>query len=369
MSKRVFLHMATPKSGTSYLQALLWHNVDALRHHSLLLPASFDTHYVAAKAVTERTRMRETAVDPATAWSTLASASHQWHGDVLISHELLAPATAEQARKALIQLQPAEVHLIITARALHRQIPAAWQQGVQGGLALTLETFANQVRDRTRRGLWFWSVQDVPAIAERWSQEVVTPDRVHIVTVPHAAAEPTTLWRRYASVLQLDPDRYDVNVPRTNVSLGRVETEVLRRLHRARDDRFPDTKHSPWTRGLLVDEVLSQRRGDPIWLPNETESWLAPRIDTMTRAIFGRGYAVVGDVADLSWRPAPSGVETGSTVTDDHMAEVLAWTVQQLTGHLRRLAPDAPILATSPGGVTEILDLLDRIRAAAARQR
>lgn len=369
MSKRVFLHVATPKSGTSYLQALLWHNVDALRHHNLLLPATFDTHYVAAKAVTGRTRMRETGVDPATAWSTLASASHEWHGDVLISHELLAGATVDQARRALGQLQPAELHLIITARALHRQIPAAWQQGVRGGLRLTLETFANQVRNRTRRGLWFWAVQDVPAIAERWSQGVVTPNRVHIVTVPGEATEPTNLWRRYASVLGLDPEMYDVNVPRTNVSLGRTETEMLRRLHRVCDDRFPDAKSSPWTRGLLVDEVLSERRGDPIWLPDETESWLSPRIDTMATAIAGRGYAVVGDLADLSWQSAPPGVETGSTVTNDQMAEVVAWTVQQLTGHLRRLAPDPPILATSPGGVTKILDLLDRIRTAAARQR
>ncbi len=49
MAERIFLHVATPKSGTSYLQALLWQNVDLLRRRNLLLPETSETHYGAAK--------------------------------------------------------------------------------------------------------------------------------------------------------------------------------------------------------------------------------------------------------------------------------------------------------------------------------
>ncbi len=246
MSKRVFLHVATPKSGTSYLQGVLWHNRDSLREAGLLLPGTFDAHYVAAKAVTERTTMRHTEVDPGTVWATLTAGCNEWAGDALISHELMAPATTEQARRAVDQLRPAEVHLIITARALHRQIPAAWQQGVRGGRGLTLETFVNQVRTRTRRGVWFWTVQDVAAVANRWSHAGIPLENVHIVTVPRDATEPTELWRRYASVLGLDAESYDADIPKKNASLGRAETEMVRRLHRLRDDRFPDPR-AKWT--------------------------------------------------------------------------------------------------------------------------
>lgn len=361
MSKRVFLHVATPKSGTTYLQAVLWRNADALGEASLLLPGTFDAHYVAAKAVTERTRMRHTGIDPRTAWTALAASCDEWDGDALISHELMAPATTEQAQRALDQLKPTEIHLLITARALHRQIPAAWQHGIRGGRSLTLETFAYQVRNRTRRGVWFWSVQDVAAIANRWAAAGIAPENIHIVTVPRDASEPTELWRRYASVLGLDPSRYDADIAKQNRSLGRAETELVRRLHRLRDDRFPGPRNSRETLAML-DEILSRRRSDPIWLPDESEAWLGPLVGAMISEITDQGYGVTGDLADLCWQPAPSHVETGSAVSDEQVHEVVTWTVEQLCARLHKLAPEVAELAPASSGVVEIVDLLDQIR-------
>ena len=64
MAERIFLHVGTPKSGTTYLQAVLWQNADALKSEGLLLPGRFKTHYAAAKGVTSRTGMkREIGVD------------------------------------------------------------------------------------------------------------------------------------------------------------------------------------------------------------------------------------------------------------------------------------------------------------------
>ena len=39
MSKRVLLHVGTPKTGTSYLQHVLFHNRRALREHGISYPA------------------------------------------------------------------------------------------------------------------------------------------------------------------------------------------------------------------------------------------------------------------------------------------------------------------------------------------
>lgn len=366
MAERIFLHVATPKSGTSYLQALLWQNVDLLRRRNLLLPATFETHYGAAKSVTQRINMRRTDIDVASAWETLARESNTWGGDVLICHELFAPATNQQAGQAKDRLRSEELHLVITARALHKQLPSAWQQGVRGGMQLTLEEFGRQVRDQRGRGRWFWSVQDVLAIAGRWGAGI-PPERVHIVTVPPDAADPTTLWNRYASVLDLEPTGYvtDVPVPSQNLSLGRVECELLRRIHLQRDSRFPDPKHSGWTRGVLVDEILAQSSGAPLALPAEARTWLNERTDVMVRAIEQRGYDVVGDLADLPEPALAHDVEGTGAITDQEIDDVVNRTVAQLQERLTALVPGSTSLV-QPGAasITDILDLLDRIRQA-----
>jgi hypothetical protein len=45
-TQRVFLHVGSPKTGTTYLQGVLWRNREALRRQGLLLPLdSVGDHY------------------------------------------------------------------------------------------------------------------------------------------------------------------------------------------------------------------------------------------------------------------------------------------------------------------------------------
>ena len=49
MTKKVYLHVGTPKTGTSYLQHVLFHNQARLRSHGIHYPADrFDAHFLAA---------------------------------------------------------------------------------------------------------------------------------------------------------------------------------------------------------------------------------------------------------------------------------------------------------------------------------
>lgn len=367
MAKRVFLHVATPKSGTTYLQAVLWQNTEVLREAGLLLPGTFQTHYTAAKAVTKRRRMREVDIDITTAWSRLANQTNRWSADALICHELFAPASAEQAEAARSALDASETHLILTARALLKQVPAAWQQGLKGGDMLPFERFVRNVRDATGKGEWFWSVQDLGDVARRWGAGIPA-DRVHIVTVPPDSTDPTLLWRRYASVLGIDPGSCDVDVPKKNVSLGCAEAEVLRRVHSRRDARFrndPERSYVAWTRKLLAVEILGERHGAPFGLPANTQEWIPERTAAMTSEIRDRGYHVVGDLADLNWQPPSPQNRLPSSVTDDEVQEVCTWTITRLREELVQRQPDAVPPAVGPDdGVDGILELLEHIRAA-----
>ncbi len=366
MANRVFLHVATPKSGTTYLQRVLWRNAEVLRKGNVLLPGTFKRHYTAAKSVTDRKQMRQVNIKVTGAWPRLAEQINSWPDDALVSHELFAPATVEQAETAKAALNAAETHLILTARALHKQLPAAWQQGVRGGNTLTFDRYLDRIR--TGEGTaakWFWSVQSLADIAQRWGVGIPA-EHIHIVTVPPDSSNPGLLWQRYASVLSIDPASCDIDIPKKNVSVGAVEAELMRRVHNRGDSRFrDDRRYSPWTRRLLVKGVLSERRGTPFGPPDDAREWLSERTAAMTRAIEAGGFSVVGDLRELDWQPPLVETRQISDVTEEEIAELCAWTIGRLQEELVQRHPAAALPAVGPDdGIDGILELLEHIRAA-----
>lgn len=63
--------------------------------------------------------------------------------------------------------------------------------------------------------------------------------KFHVVTVPPRGAPPDVLWRRFASVLELDADRLDVAQSVVNSSLSAEHAELLRRINTRLADRLP----------------------------------------------------------------------------------------------------------------------------------
>jgi hypothetical protein len=364
MAKRVFLHVGTPNSGTTYVQAVLWQNADALKRDGLLLPGRLALHYAAAKGVTTRTAPRhEVDVDVQRGWQRLARLSREWGDDALIGHELLAPASREQARAAKRKLGQTEVHLVLTVRALHRQLPASWQEQVKGGMALPFETFIDRVRDREARGEWFWEVQDTADIIARWAPRGQA-SRAHVVTVPVDSSDAALLWSRFAGVLGLDPAAYDSEAPSTGRPLGVVETELLRRVHAVRDGRFTDPQRHLWTRRILAGDVLAQRASAPIRLPDSVRPWLDARTDEIVETIRKRGYDVAGDLSELAWTDPPPDARAVSSVTEDEIDETSRWAIARLQEALVERQPaHAPPAVGPDDGVAGILELLEHIRA------
>ena len=137
----------------------------------------------------------------------------------------------------------------------------------------------------------------------QWSGGL-TPDRVHVVTVPSveaARADPGLLWSRFCTVFGIDPDWTPEDSERVNTSLGMAETQVLRGLNR-RIDRTTrrESDHDQLIRGMLAEETLAaRRRSRPITLPPKLEEWAAERGRAWVEWIEGSGVDVVGDLEDL----------------------------------------------------------------------
>jgi hypothetical protein len=321
VSKRIFLHVGSPKTGTTFLQQVLWSQRDLAREQGLLLPLeSFHDHFLATLDVRELTDRPETPPRASGIWERTVEEARAWDGDVLVSHELFAAATRAQATAAVEAFGPdAEVHVVLTARDLVRQIPAEWQEHVKHRDVLTYQEFVALLREE-RKGTWFWRVQDYPRVLGRWGA-VVPADRVHVVTVPPAGAPPEQLWTRFAALLGLDPEAFDLGGHRANTSLGYEQAELLRRVNAALGDRLPLPGPYPVdVKDLFAQTLLTRQPGAKIALAGDDVGYAVERSRRMADAIAALGVDVVGDLDELV--PAlPETPPPPPQVTDERLLE------------------------------------------------
>jgi hypothetical protein len=306
--RRVLLHVGAPKTGTSFVQDLLFTHRAALAEQGILYPADrFDAHFLAALDLMELSwgGLEKQAVG---AWDRLAGQVREWDGDVIVSHEILATASPEQVRHALQALGDSEVHVLVSARDLVRQIPAEWQENVKHRRVVGYHDFLDKITDPRRTGRlasWFWGVQEVPDILDRWGS-TLPPEHVHVVTVPRPGAPYDLLWQRFAQVLGIDPARYSPTTSRSNPSLGVPETALVRRINeRVNNGVLANEDYRRLVRELLAHRTLSARVGSPrLALPPGVRDWAVELSESWIEELGARGYDVVGSLDDL--RPGPA---------------------------------------------------------------
>lgn len=315
-AKRVYLHIGAPKTGTTYLQDVLFRNRAALADQGLLVPGgTAAAHYEAALDL--RALAFGGYRDPRAegAWAELVEQVMEWHGPTaVISHELLSGADDDAMARAVASFDDTtgdtEVHVIYTARDLGRQVPAMWQESVKNGQELQFGTYLRRLSSRKRRGRAariFWRQQHLVEVLQRWSAHV--PDeRLHVVLVPPPGRPNDVLWRRFASVLGVQTDGLDLAVERTNVSLGLAEAELLRRVNVVLDDDLAWPDYGPTVKFWFAEQVLAELTSGPrAAVPGSMRRWLERQATQMTTALAESGWDVVGDLSDL--HPVVDGAE------------------------------------------------------------
>ena len=360
MARRIFLHVAATKTGTTFLQQVLWANREQTRDQGLLLPGEgVLDHFRAALDVRESAHLVRDPERVGGAWQRLVTEADAWPGDALISHELFSPATAAQAERAVRSFRDAEVHVVVTARDLVRQIPSEWQEHVKHRSVLTFPEFVALVRADPDRGPFspngyhFWEAQDLCRILDRWGS-TLTPARVHVVTVPVAGSGGDTLWRRFSGLLGLNGTSFDLTSSRTNSTLTAEQAELVRRLNGVLGDRLPLPGSYPaMVPGLLANRVLAGRPGTRFGLLGEERAWAVGRAAELVDGLRDRGVDVVGHLADLvPAAEAPDDVVSGDAVVDP--GQVLDEAVEALAETLDLLAQERERRRTLRGRLDEL---------------
>lgn len=337
----VYLHVGAPKTGTTFLQAMLHSHRDQLRHDGCFYPRTrLWAHHDEARDLRDARPGGFVHPQVPGSWDRLVRKIGQWRGDgvAVISSELLAFATAEQAQRAVESLQPAQVHLVITLRDLVRQIPAVWQETVKNRNPMTYAEFLRRLADgRQEAGpRRIWDGQDPGRILDQWGIQI-PPERVHLVTVPPRGADSGLLWQRFAQVLGVDPGKYPAVDTGANTSLGIAETEVVRRLNgQLQDAPWPFYAHH--VKNGIAQGVIAGRPGPRLVLPESLLPFVEARTKQIIESVSGRGYDVVGDLDDLLPPADRSGIGEMPVPDPAQLAEAMGLAADYLAQEFARSA-------------------------------
>ncbi len=338
------MHIGLQKTGTSYLQSVMWQSRDALAGQGLaMLPGSKKQTFRVMLAARDRLRPGVDGREVGAALSRMqrrlqrSLAASDGTTRYLLSEESLAPMTPGQVGRLIDALAGTEVHVVLTVRDLARQVPSVWQQKVTARRKYTFEDYLTAVVERGRDARDFWANQDVPAVLERWGS-AIPAERIHLVTVPPAGGDPEELLARYCRVIDVDPSALDSTVSRRNVSLGLVQTELLRRVNVELGPRLRRREAYRATGKMYLGKrILSAQGGVPARLPARFEEWCRQVSAGHVEAIGAAGVDVVGSLDDLV--PVAASFATDpQLVTDGEVAASAASAIAAILGDFRRSA-------------------------------
>jgi len=366
---KVFLHIGEPKTGTTFLQQVMWRNRSSLATQGVVLPGHHPQDHF--RASQDLRGIQKLATDPAGSWTgewdILARQARQAPRIAVISHELFSAADAQQADRAVRSLQPAEVHVVLTVRDMATLLPAEWQESVKHRNSREWEDWLTDVIDREsasddRRQWWFWRVHDTLAILDLWSRQL-PPERLHVITTAPRGSDSGLLWQRFASLLDVDPESVDISRARQNSSLGLAEIEFLRRLNQVLPRDVPDWFYMWNVKEAVAHQALAARpRSGRLVLPTSRDAWAKEQAEVLVTALRDSKYDLVGDLDEL--RPPPV-TEPSDHPADQDVGQILDAAVNAaaalVVNQFRKAHP-----AARPQGAGGQRGLADRVESTVA---
>lgn len=345
VKQRVFLHVGEPKTGTTFLQHVLWRNRDVLAGAGVVLPGHHpQDHFRASQDLRGLTKSRTDPAAPWTGeWDVLAAEARRADGTAVISHELFSAAAPRQMERAARSFAGSDLHIVVTVRDMATLIPAEWQETIKHRNTRPWLDWLTDIIDResgdpNRRRFWFWNVHDTLANLQDWVR-FVPPEHIHVVTVPPHGTPRETLWCRFAGVLGIDPDVVDLSRARANASLGIAETEYLRRLNELVVDRVPSWFYMANVKEPIAHRALAASRpSERLVLPVARLPWASEEGHHLVAGLRAGGFDVVGELDELL-PVAIEGTEVAEPTPEDVLTAALTGSATAVIEHYQRTYP------------------------------
>jgi hypothetical protein len=297
-TRRLHLHIGAPKTGTTFLQSVLWQYRRSWPEYDVAYPV--DSPEEMFHATLDVRALRWGGVEHpewAGSWDRLCDRVAGVDADVVLSQELLAGADKAQVPRIVESFGDREVHIVYTLRSLVSMLRSDWQEQVKHRHTADWPEYLRQVfeePDRSHFGQWFWGHHDAPAVLARWAT-ALPAERIHVVVTTPAAPR-RKLWTDFADLMGLPTDLELVSNRHLNVSLGRTATRLLAGVNERVADRFDDERYAAVVGQVLTNQVLPTAvNRDPLTFPAEQADFLRTRGEEIAGVLRDGPYDVVGD--------------------------------------------------------------------------
>lgn len=332
MARTVYLHVGVAKTGTTYLQRVLYGNRDRLRSAGLLYPGALPgDQFVASVDLRQLKTTKFDHLDKDGAWDRLADEVRRHDADVVISHETLARCSSKQVRRALASFGDADVRVVLTLRDLGRQLPAVWQETIKNKATTSYAEFLEDVFVNTDTGQhrFFWKPQDFGKVVDRWGKQVGL-DKVTVVTVPPSGAPRDELWKRFARAIDLPDVAIELPEKEANSSLGPGEAELLRHVNASLPEDFPWPRYLRVIKKQFAEVRLASRTSPRMVVPAAWHQAVEERAKAMMDRLAATGVRVVGDLGDLTPTLPVADVAGPDDLSRDELMRVAAEVTRDL---------------------------------------
>ncbi len=305
MGQRVILHVGAMKSGTSYVQALLYANRQLLAERGVLVPGrTWSDQVRAAQDVLGMASAR--TGDISGCWDRLVEEIAAHDGTAVVSMEFLG--TAPKAVIERITNEWDDLTVVVSARDINRGLTSMWQETVQNGRTWRFEEYLRAARDSrprpdrrpedvTTAGKTFWRQQNVVRLCRNWSEG---GGRVVLLTVPPPGASRNVLRDRFFSIVGVSPDGL-VAAPEANESIGASSAQVLRRVNELLDEAgLPSPTGQHLRKTVLAKSVMAARRDSEPAIGLPVAAWVEAHAAMMVARLQDLDVGLVGEWSDLT---------------------------------------------------------------------
>lgn len=319
------MHVGVAKTGTTYLQRILFANRATLRSHGVLYPGERSDQFLASIDLRGLEADQFAHLDSTGKWDRLANEITAYDGNALLSHETFARASTADIQRVQSSFGDAELSVVLTVRDLGRQIPAVWQETLKNRATNSYREFLSDIFVDTDSGghKFFWRVQDVGKVVRRWGR-AVGMSNVTVVTVPPPGGDRDELWNRFARAVDLSTVPIELPEVAGNVSLGAAEAELLRHVNEVLPEHFPWARYARAVKRQFAELKLSPRETTRILVPPQWHQEARDKAAAMVSYLESSGCRVIGDLADLAPQLPAAEISGPDDLRSDQLLRVAA---------------------------------------------